>query len=183
MTAYVALLRGINVGGNKKVAMADLRSLGARLGFVDVKSLLNSGNLVFQGGGQPTARLESLLESETQQRLGLQTDFYVRTAPEWEQVIDANPFPAEALSDPGHFVAMFLKRPVGAKEVKALQAAITGREVVRGAGREIYLIFPDGIGRSRLTNAVIERRLGSHGTARNWNTILKLGALLRGVRP
>jgi uncharacterized protein (DUF1697 family) len=71
---------------------------------------------------------------------------------------------------------MFLKSATNAKDVKAVQAAITGSEIVRGDGRHLYIVYPDGIGRSRLTNALLEKKLGIRGTARNWNTVLKLAA-------
>ena len=88
-----------------------------------------------------------------------------------------NPFPGEAERDPGHLVVMILKGETDAGKVAALQEAIKGREVVRGKGRHVYIVYPDGIGRSRLTNALIEKKLGRSGTGRNWNTVLKLGDL------
>ena len=176
MTTHIALLRGINVGGHKQVAMAYLRQLLGNLGFADVQSLLQSGNLVFRSKKRPSARLELLLETESRRRLGLETEFFVRTAEEWQDVIARNPFRAEAHRDPGHLLVMFLKDAPEARNIKALQTAITGRETVRGDGRQLYITYPDGVGRSKLTNAVIEKRLGTRGTARNWNTVLKLCA-------
>jgi uncharacterized protein (DUF1697 family) len=176
VTVHLALLRAVNVGG-KQVAMADLRQLGERLGFTEVKTLLGSGNLVFRS--EATARLEELLEAEAKKRLALETDFFVRTAKEWKSIVEHNPFPDEAKSDPAHLVVMFLKKAPAAKDVTALQAAITGREVVRAQGRQAYITYPDGIGRSRLTVTVIEKKLGTRGTGRNWNTVLKLEALTR----
>jgi uncharacterized protein (DUF1697 family) len=177
MTKFIALLRGINVGGNKMIAMRDLRAMCTDLGLGNVKSLLNSGNLVFQCLARPSGTLESLLESEAKQRLDLHTDFFVRPSEEWKRIIGGNPFPVEARTDPGHLVVMFLKESVDAKVVRTLQAVITGREIVRGEGREVYVVYPDGIGKSRLTNHIIERTLGCRSTGRNWNTVLKLGAL------
>ncbi len=177
MTTHIALLRAVNVGGKTKVAMADLRALLADLGFGDPQSLLQSGNLVFRSGKLTGAGLERLLEAETEKRLGLKTDFFVRTPEEWEAVIESNPFPDEAESDPSHLVVMFLKEAPEAKDVEALQAAIAGREIVRAAGRQAYITYPDGIGDSKLTITVIEKKLGSRGTGRNWNTVLKLRAL------
>ncbi len=174
----VALLRAINLPGYKQVSMADLCDWVTKLGFKEAKSLLQSGNLVFRSDTRSTAQLERLLETEAAKRLGLQTDFFVRTAAEWKAIIAANPFPGEAKRDPGHLVVMFLKAAPDPQEVKALQAAIKGREIVRADGREAYIVYPDGIGRSRLTNALIEKKLGTRGTGRNWNTVLKLGALI-----
>jgi uncharacterized protein (DUF1697 family) len=177
MTTYVALIRGINVGGHKLVAMADLRDLLSRLGFLEARSLLQSGNLVFRGDARTGAQLERLLEAEARKRLALEADFLVRTAEEWKAVVARNPFPREARSDPGHLVVVCLKDAPAPGAVEALQVAITGPERVRSEGREAYVVYPDGMGRSRLTHAMIEKKLGTRGTARNWNTVLKLGAL------
>jgi uncharacterized protein (DUF1697 family) len=176
LTTHVALLRAVNVGGRKAV-MAELRAWLAELGFEEPRSLLQSGNLVFRS--QPTgAALEALLETEAAARLGYAADVLVRTADEWRALVAANPHAAMARDDPGHLVVMPLKSAPGAAEVAALQAQIQGREVVKAAGRELYITYPDGIGDSRLTLQVIERRLGVRGTARNWNTATKLAAML-----
>ena len=160
----IALLRAINVGGHKIMSMADLRELLTKLGFENVRTILQSGNLIFDTKKKP-ADVEALLEKK------LQTDSFVRTAKELDAVIDANPFPKEAKSDPGRLVVLFLK---GTGDGKTLQKAIKDREIARGEGRQIYVYYPDGQGRSRLTNALIERTLGTRVTARNWNTVLKM---------
>ena len=177
MTTHVALLRAINLGGHNSVSMADLREVLTRLGFGDVQSVLQTGNLVFQDHRRTGAQLEQLLETEARKRLKLETDFFVRTAMEWQAVIARSPFPKEAKRDPAHLVVMFLKDAPDAKDVKTLQDAITGREVVRAVGKHLYVVYRDGIGRSRLTNAVMEKNIHTRGTGRNWNTVLKLGAL------
>jgi uncharacterized protein (DUF1697 family) len=171
---YVALLRAVNVAGHKQVAMADLRSLLARLRFADPRSLLQSGNLFFRAAEQPTFRLEQQLEASAKKRLGLETDVFVRTIADWRALIARNPFRDEAARDPGHLVAVVLKDAARPASVTALQAAIKGRELVRGGERHLYAVYPDGIGRSRLTNAFIEKALGTRATARNWNTVLRL---------
>ena len=176
MAINVALLRGINVGGNRKVAMADLRGFLGKLGLADAKSLLQSGNLVFRSDVR-TGDLERLLETEAERRLGLQTDFFVRTAQEWKAIIAGNPFPGAARNDPSHLVVVFLKKAPDSKSVRALQAAISGPETVLSEGKQAYITYPAGIGNSRLTASVIDRMLGTRGTARNWNTVVKLGAL------
>ena len=177
MTLHVALLRAVNLPSHNKAGMAELRKLLAELGFEDVQSLLQSGNLVFRSESRTSGQLEDLLEAEAKKRLGLETDFFVRTASEWKTLVAGNPFPEEAERDPGHLIVMFLKAEPDAKDVAALQAAIKGREVVRAKGRHAYIVYPDGIGRSRLTNVLIEKKLGTRGTGRNWNTVLKLGAV------
>jgi uncharacterized protein (DUF1697 family) len=179
MTVHVALLRGVNLGGRTQVAMSDLRNLLAELGFEQVRSVLNSGNLVFSGGRKTAATLERSLETETEKRLGLRTDFHVRTAAEWTTIVDKNPFDAEAKRDPSHLVVMFLKKAPNAKAVETLRAAITGPEIIEAVGRQAYIVYPAGIGRSRLTNNLIDTKLGTRGTGRNWNTVLKLADLAR----
>jgi uncharacterized protein (DUF1697 family) len=161
----IALLRGINVGGNKMVSMADLRDLFTRLGFSDVKTLLQSGNVVFAGRQSP-AKIEKMIEAE------VDAVCFVRTAKEWAELVERNPFKAEAKNDPSHFVAMVLKD--APKDVEPLRRAIVGREKVHLDGKVLYAVYPDGQGTSKLTNAVIEKHLGTRGTARNWNTVLKL---------
>ena len=178
MTTWIALLRGINVGGHKRVAMADLRDLAARLGLNDARTILQSGNLVFTCGERSSERLERALETEVAKRLGVQTTFFLRRPTEWATVIADNPFPREAERDPSHLLVMFLRDEPGPKDVKALQAAITGPEIFRVKGRHAYVVFPIGIGTSRLIPGLIEKKLGTMGTGRNWNTVLKLSALV-----
>lgn len=176
MTTYVGLLRAINLGSHNKIAMAELRQLLVDLNFEDPKTLLLSGNIVFGAATQPTAVLERQLENATEKRLGVTTDFFVRTAKEWKAIVAANPFPADAKRDPSRLVMMCLKDAPPASAVAALQSAIRGREVVKAKGPQAYFVYPDGIGRSKLTIALIERVLGTRGTARNWNTVTRLGA-------
>jgi uncharacterized protein (DUF1697 family) len=173
MTAQIALLRAVNVAGHGGVAMASLRAFFNDLGFAGARTLLQSGNVVFDGdsGG---ATLEQRLESEAAKRLGLRTIFFVRSAAEWEGLIAVNPFPDEAERDPSHLIVMCLKATPTKAAVAALQAAIKGPELVRAGRRHVYITYPAGIGKSRLTAAVIEKALGSAGTARNWNTVKKL---------
>ena len=177
MTIQIALLRGVNVGGHNAVAMSELRDLLTQLGFESARSLLQSGNLVFRSDSRTDADLERLLEAEADKRLGLHADFLIRSAKEWREVVARNPFRKEAERDPSHLVVMFLKSAAKAKDVKAVQAAIAGSEIIRADGRHLYIVYPDGIGRSRLTNALLEKKLGIRGTARNWNTVVKLAAM------
>jgi uncharacterized protein (DUF1697 family) len=177
VSAHVALLRAINLGGRTMVSMSDLRALLERLGFQDVRTLLQSGNVVFRGGRRTGSSLEDYLEAEVRKALGLQSNVIVRTSAEWAAVVARNPFPAEAKRDPGHLTVAFLKEAPPAKAVEALRAAIRGREVIQADGRHLYAVYPDGIGRSKLTHALIESKLGTRGTARNWNTVLKVNAL------
>ncbi len=179
MAGHVALLRAVNLGGSTQVPMADLRLLFGEIGFPGARTLLNSGNVVFDGGRKSIAAIETLFEVEADTRLGVKTDFFVRTASEIRAAIDNNPFPDMASKDPGHLVLMIMKKAPTAEAVEALRAAIKGREEVAVAGERVaYVTYPDGIGRSKLGVTMIEKHLGSRGTGRNWNTVLKLAAML-----
>ncbi len=177
MTTYIALLRAINVGGTKTIAMADLRAFVEALGFDDARTLLQTGNVVFEGKAQGAAAIERLLESEAAKRLDLQTDFMIRTDKELAAIITRNRFPNEAKRDPSHLVVQFMKDAPTAAAVKSLQGAIKGPETVRAIGKQLYVVYPDGIGRSKLTAKLMEDKLGTRATGRNWNTVLKLAAL------
>jgi uncharacterized protein (DUF1697 family) len=177
VTTYIGLLRAINLAGHNKVAMGELRDMLARLGFAQPRSLLQSGNVLFQSRPRTAAQLEKILEDGLRKDFDVDTHFMVRTADEWRGIVERNPFPKEAAGDPGHLLMFCLKDAPDAADVKALQAAIKGREAVRADGRQAYIVFPDGVGRSRLTSALIEKKLGTRGTGRNWNTVLKLHAL------
>lgn len=176
-TTSIALLRAVNVGGRNRVRMADLRAVLESEGLTDVRTLLQSGNAVFAGPSRPTRGLERRLERAVLERLGVETTFFVRSADEWQTLIAENPFPDQAESDPAHLLVMLLAEAPAAERLAALEDAIAGRESVRSVGRQLYMTYPDGIGRSKLTAAVIERTLANRGTARNWSTVLKLAAL------
>ncbi|HVV93672.1 MAG TPA: DUF1697 domain-containing protein [Hyphomicrobiales bacterium] len=175
---HIALLRGVNVGGHAKIAMADLRLVALGLGLAEPRTLLQSGNLVFRAAGRP-ADIEAELEAALAGRFGGWIDVMMRTAAEWDAAVAANPFAAEARRDPAHLLLVALKEAPSPDAVAALRAAIKGREAVEAVGRHAYVVYPDGIGRSKLTGAMIEQRLGTRATGRNWNTALKLAEMTR----
>jgi uncharacterized protein (DUF1697 family) len=177
MKQYAALLRGVNVGGHNLVPMADLRRLALDLGLDDPRTLLQSGNLVFGSPSRSVATLGRALEAAIQERFGIEVVVIVRTADDLRTVIARNPFLDAAQRDPGHLIVMFLQSAPKPAGVEALQGAITGTEITRVDGRHAYIVYPDGIGRSRLVGTLVERALGTRGTARNWNTVLKLAEL------
>ena len=177
MTVQIALLRAINVGGIK-VSMTDLRALFIDLGFEDVRTLLNTGNVVFRSKSKTGATLEKVLETEFAKRTGRPTEFFLRTAEEWKSIIARNPMTDEARRDPGHLLVVLLKSSPTNQEVDALRAAIVGPEIVQADGKQAYIYYPAGVGLSKLTAKLIEKKLGAPGTGRNWNTVLKLGAVV-----
>lgn len=181
MAPQIALLRAINVGGHQAVSMERIRGSFERAGARRVRSLLASGNFVFEIPGRAGPALERWLEDALRNELGLDTDVLVRSDAEWEALITANPFPREAESDPAHLLLVALKAVPPPATLRRLQVAVVGREKVKLVGRELFIVYPDGIGRSKLTNVVIERALGIRGTGRNWNTVQKLRALATGA--
>ena len=177
MPVYVGLLRAVNLGPGTQVSMERLRTLLSEKGLDGVVTLLQSGNVVFRSPERDTARLEGRLEDWLSKGLGLTTTCFVRSDGEWRAIVSGNPFPMEANEAPNHLVVLALKGAPPPAAWKALAASIPGRERVQGAGRHAYIVYTDGIGRSRLTNAFLEKHLGSSSTARNWNTVRKLEAL------
>jgi uncharacterized protein (DUF1697 family) len=180
---HIALLRAVNLGSHNKIGMPALCAWLADLGFPQARSLLQSGNLIFDAkaaGGKSSAQLEARLEAEADKRLGLRTEFFVRSAKEWQAIVEGNPFPQAAIDDPSHLVLMACKDAPAKPTAAALQAVIKGRETFRLDGRHGYFIYPDGIGNSKLTSTLIEKHLGTRVTGRNWNTVLKLAALCAG---
>jgi uncharacterized protein (DUF1697 family) len=178
MPVYVALLRAVNLGPHNRIAMSDLRSALESTGATDVRTLLQSGNAVFESKARSAASVTSALAAVLKRDHALDTGVFVRNAAAWRAAVDGNPFPAEARDDPGHVVLMPLDGTPASSALAALQAAITGRERAALRGSDLYLHYADGIGRSKLTNALIERKLGVTGTGRNWNTTLKILALM-----
>lgn len=181
MKAWIALLRGVNVGGHRKAPAAELRALLAERGYAEPRSLLASGNLVFGAEDVGAQDLERALETVFAERMGLATDVLVRSPGDWAAAIAANPFPETAEREPSRTFVMALKRAPTPAAVAALKARIEGwPEHVEVIGREAYLVYPDGAGSSKLSNTLIERLLETRGTARNWNTTLKLQAMVGG---
>jgi uncharacterized protein (DUF1697 family) len=176
MAIHIALLRAVNVGG-RSLKMGDLVSFARDLGLENPRTLLQSGNLVFESAGGSDAALEKRLEAEAEARFGFQTDFMVRSTTEWAEMMTANPFRDEARDDPSHLLIMLLKTAPAAGAIETLRAAIRGPEVVELIGRNAHLVYPDGIGRSKLTIGVVEKALGVRGTGRNWNTVVKLAEM------
>jgi uncharacterized protein (DUF1697 family) len=169
VTRYVALLRGINVGGNKKIAMADLRKLMGDLGFDDVATLLQSGNAVFTAKHKPdhvVRALEDALDSE----LGMSVRCLVRTAPEMRAVVNGNPL-ADVATNNARLLVTFLSGPLDGTPPDPAEFA---PEQFRIVGREIYMWFPEGIRDGKLARVNWDRKYKVVATGRNWNTVTKL---------
>lgn len=168
----VALLRGINLGGRRRVEMARLRGLLESAGHRDVRTYLQSGNVVLTSPS-PSSELETQLVGLIAGEFGLDVPVIVRTRDELAHVVARNPFGAVA-DDPAKYQVTFLAAEPEAAVVRELEAADVAPERVAVEGREVYAWHPDGIGRSALAKLLTADRLGVEATARNWKTIAKL---------
>lgn len=173
---WVALLRGINVGRNKRVAMADLRALLSSLGYGDVRTYLQSGNAVFTvAGATEAAKLEQAISAQIAADLGLDVAVLVRTGSELVAVADGNPF-VDRTSDGRQLHVAFLSAAPSAEAVAGLDPEAYLPDELVPRDRELYLFRPNGIMGSRLPNW--ERMLDVRVTERNWNTVTQLRALV-----
>lgn len=172
-TRYIALLRGINVGGHNKVPMAELRALLADIGYPDAKTLLQSGNAVFSAPRTPTAKVAKAIETALADKYGTQIAVMVRTADEIRAVVDANPLD---VANPSQFLVVFYAEPIDHTKLESLDPANHAPEEMALAEREIYYNFPKGMRDAKLP-LVVERKLKVRGTGRNWATVTKLLAL------
>lgn len=177
MPAWIALLASVNVGG-RRIVMTELKALAEDLGYENPRTLLASGNLVFKAPGK-AAEVEARLEAALKDRFGFDCPVMLRSAAELDEAVAANPFPDAAQDDPSHYVLAALKNEVSAEALERLRAAITGPEKAERRGRDVYLVYPDGIGHSTLTPPMVNKALGARSTGRNWNTVLKLQAMAR----
>lgn len=175
----VVLLRAINLGGASKLAMSDLRDAASTLGHTDVATHLATGNLLLtpaDGSPRTTGALAERLSADLGERLGRPLALVVRTRAQIDAIVAANPYPDAARDDPSHLVVVFFDGPAPEGEADLERY---GRESGTWRGSEGYLWYPDGIGRSKVTAAVIDRLAGRSGTGRNWRTVLALQEKLR----
>jgi len=168
----IALLRGINLVKVRRVSMPELRDLLTGLGYGDVRTLLQSGNVVLTTELEP-ARLERTLEEEIAEGLGVDTRVLVRTRDELADVIARNQL-ATAGRDPRRIRVAFCESEPDPEAVRALAAADVAPEEFAASGREVYSWHPDGFGTSHLLKLATEQKLGVVATARNWSTVTKL---------
>jgi len=170
-----ALLRGINIGPNKRISMADLRSIVESLGHVDVETYLQSGNVVFtpKGKGDHAARLSKAIEQET----GHEVAVLVRTGKELARVVEANPY---TVSDPTKVVVAFLDAELELGQLGLGDLGPYLPDELTLHGREIYVSVPNGQGRSKLMETLVKRRLPTTITVRNWRTVEALTRMTAG---
>ena len=178
MARLIALLRAVNVGG-RKLPMAELRPLCGELGWTEVETYIQSGNVVFTAAGKPEA-LEAALEKAIEDRFGFRSDVMVRSAAQWRKVIEANPFPSESEAEPNRVLAGLSKSSLKRDAAGVLAAKAAAGERVAEAAGALWFHYPAGVGASKLTPSLIDRAAGSPVTARNWRTMLKLKEMAEG---
>jgi uncharacterized protein (DUF1697 family) len=178
MTAFVALLRAVNVGGAGIIRMADLKVICEKAGFREVKTLLQSGNVAFQARGNDKA-VAKKLAAAIEKSHGFRPAVIVRTADEIADAMRRNPFKAEEKTNPKFLVTVFMADPPTAGAADRIAALKVAGERLHLSGCELYVHYATGQGTSKVTNAVLERALGVAATARNWNTVGKLLVLAR----
>jgi uncharacterized protein (DUF1697 family) len=175
---YVALLRGINVSGQHAIPMAALRGTCASIGFDRIRTYIQSGNVVF-ACAVSEATAERRLEAAVERDYGHRVPVIVRSAAHWARFVEGMPFPDGAEREGSRVLLVVAKRPPAGNAAAELQQRATAGERVVGRGDALWIHFPQGIGRSKLTPAVLDRCLGSPATARNRRTVLKLHELMR----
>jgi uncharacterized protein (DUF1697 family) len=176
MAHLIALLRGINVGGHKKVPMADLRALCPALGFCDAQTYIQSGNLVFTAGG--ASKAAEKLEQAIAKRFGFPVDVIVRTAAQWATYAARPPFPAACNEEPNRVLLVLSKAPPKAGALTELSERATAGEKIASAEDAIWIYYPGDLAKSKVTPGLIDRAIGSPVTTRNWKTVCALQAVL-----
>jgi uncharacterized protein (DUF1697 family) len=172
MARLIALLRAVNVGG-RKLPMAELRALCGELGWADIETYIQSGNVVFRAPGKTDAQ-EKKLEEAIKDRFGLDVPVIVRTAAQWAAYVGANPFPKVAGDEPNRLQLLVSKRPPRTDAAEKLNERAQAGEKVEAAGGALWFHYPEGVARSKLTPALIDRACGSPSTGRNWRTVVTL---------
>lgn len=175
MNVYIALFRGINVGGHNKLPMQDIVKTLVELGFRNIETYIQSGNVVFESEETNRSVLTDKIRSGTEQRHGFAPDVVVLRSNELTQAIESNPYP-EAEDEPKTLHLYFMKSEPQKPDLHRLEELKSANESYTLLGKVFYLHAPDGIGRSKLT-AGIEKALGVSVTARNWRTVTKIYAM------
>ncbi|MFC3750103.1 DUF1697 domain-containing protein [Paenibacillus sp. GCM10012306] len=179
MPTYVALLRGINVGGNKIIKMQDLKAMFQSLGYENVRTYIQSGNVVFESSETSYSAVGKDIEQQIETVFGFEVSVIIRTQEELERVIADNPFD---LSEPEDFKRLYVSFLAAEPSAEALEKLLPygdGPDKIRFVGREMYTLYEISVSKSELFKVPVDKILGMPITARNWNTVNKLAALCR----
>ncbi len=181
MTKCVSLFRGINVGGHHMVRMQDLKELHETLGLTEVTTYIQSGNVVFHSDVTDVVQLTQRLAENFALKFGFQANVMLRTSEEFDALVAQNPFQHDPEKESKWIIVLFLATHPDHGALDYLQQIYNGPETFHLIGQELFIYYPNGSGRSKLTNALLDKALKTSGTARNWNTVLQLQKLLHNL--
>ena len=176
MPRFVALLRSVNVAGHGRLAMQDLRASFEALGYTDVTTYIQTGNVLFTTGGKNEKKIALAVEQRLAEDFGDSPAVLLRSVPEFQRVAASSPY-AKAGADPARHHVTFLATAPTKAALDAFALPPSGRDELVVDGKEVYVHTPDGYADTKYTGTFLERRLGVVSTTRNWNTVTKLGAL------
>jgi uncharacterized protein (DUF1697 family) len=176
MPVLISMLRGVNVGGHNKIRMDDLRALYESLKLEDPRTYVQSGNVIFRTKEKNSAALAKKIQSAIERTFKCRPDVILRTTGELGEAIAASPFASRGL-EPGKILVTFLATEAGPDAPTTLLSFKSYPEEIHLKGRELYIYFPDGAGKSKLPWSRVEKLLQTKGTARNWNSVTKMLAI------
>jgi len=179
MTSYVALLYSIGIGGGRRLVMSDWRSMMESIGLKNPRTLIATGNAVFQSRGATIRELENRLESAFEQSFGRHVDTIVRTAASWQRLVAGNPFPQESSRDGSSVVVRLMREPLDERAGDGLESYASQGERLMLINGDLWIHFAQEPNRSRLFGFLTSERMGV-GTIRNWNTVRRLNEMLAG---
>jgi uncharacterized protein (DUF1697 family) len=174
MTAVIAMLRAVNLGSHNRVKMDALCALCTSLKLSDPQTYVQSGNVVFRTSERDVARVAKRIGDGIEREFGFRTDVIVRTLEEMRTVVARNPFAKRRGIEPNKLIVLFFGAQPGQEASERVQDIKAAGEELRLDGRELYIYFPNGMGRSKVSTPAIERMLKTPGTGRNWNSVTKL---------
>jgi uncharacterized protein (DUF1697 family) len=174
MRVVVSMLRGVNLGPHKRIKMEALRALYESLGLRDPQSYVQSGNVVFKTSEKNLGSVAKRIENAIERTFGFHADVIVRTTSELRAVLAKNPFTARSGIDPARLLVTFLASDPGEEAREKIRQIKAEPEELWIDGRELFIYFPNGLARPKLSIPLIERTLKTSGTGRNWNSVRKL---------
>lgn len=174
MAVIICMLRGVNVGGHNRIKMEDLRALCESLKLRDAQTYVQSGNVIFRTDEKDTAKLRKRIADAIEKKCGFRCEVITRTTAELKDAIARNPFAKRRGIEPNRLLVTFLAGDPGDDAREKLRALETTPEEVRIDGREMYIHYPNGMARPKVSAATLERILKVSGTGRNWNSVTKM---------
>ena len=174
MPVIISMLRGVNVGGHNKIKMDALRALYESLKLRDAQTYVQSGNVIFRSDERDLPRLTKRIGDGIERKFGFRPSVILRTAAEMRGVVARNPFAKRRGIEPGKLLVSFLASDPGEEAREKVRQMKCDPEELRIEGRELYIYFPNGQGRSKLSGAALEKALKTPATGRNWNSVTKM---------